>query len=261
MPKQSNKGVTLLEVLLVLAVIAMILALSLKQYQLFRRDGDIQQLQYNVDILFDAMVGYFRANCTKKFVQQPNSKGIVVVTLDNLIKGHFLVVPNGKMIPSPFLDTSGTSQGYALQFNQLLVNNPAKLPQRYVTLQAGVNPTPVGNVSAWEIQVSVRLKDPQTAMQMKSFLAANCLSSGSPSNGVTTCSQAQLNADQYAVFERLPTFASAQYNSQLWIMSPLVRQFTQMYTTLPILILTGDSSNQNFIPNQYYYCGGSSYPY
>ena len=61
--KQRYLGVTLLETLLVLAIGASILVFSIKQYQYYRLDADIQEVKYNVDTIFEALAGYHKVNC------------------------------------------------------------------------------------------------------------------------------------------------------------------------------------------------------
>src|SRR5262245_26726988 len=56
-------GVTLLEVLLVLAITGMAFVMGLRLYYSFKTDADIMQVKSNVDAIFLAMAKYYRANC------------------------------------------------------------------------------------------------------------------------------------------------------------------------------------------------------
>ena len=58
-----QKGLTLLEALLTLAIASMLLVLSLRMYESYALDSYISELQYNVDSLFQAMSLYYKVNC------------------------------------------------------------------------------------------------------------------------------------------------------------------------------------------------------
>lgn len=261
--KKDYQGVSLLEALLVLVIMSSIILLSFQQYLSMRRDADIQQLQYNVDQLFQALVKYFRYNCSRSTGLNPSpltsfySAKSFPITLNELMTNGYLQLKDNKLIVNPIVDTTGVSQGYILQFNQVQTTMPQGLPQRKVTLSTSpATETSVGSILIWRAQVAVKLKDKTTAEQYKNFLNANCLSKSDTKSGVTIvtpCDSAGLTDNEYVVFDRLPAFASSQYNTQTWIMNPLVKQFTQMYTTYPILLLTNGAETAN----QYYFCGSS----
>jgi prepilin-type N-terminal cleavage/methylation domain-containing protein len=244
---RRKQGVTLLEVLLVIAIGAAILLLSLNQYFVYRRDADVRQVQYNVNTLFQALGQYFRANCSvagNPLNQVSSSTGYVGVTLAALKQQGFL--PQNLPV-SPLLSyTAPTTEGYVLQFNQ--VTSP--YPQRTVTMSDGTT-KPIGTLVLWQAQVAVNLKDPATASQYQQLLAADCLShtfvSGS-SNLVMPCSA--VAGGTVAVWGRMPSSPGAEGNSTYWPTMPTVKQFTQMYTTDEILVLT----DQTQTANQYFVC-------
>ena len=245
---RRQQGVTLLEVLLVIAIGAAILLLSLNQYVVFRRDADVRQVQYNVDILFQALAQYFRANCsvTGNALNRVNSSTPYVgVTLAALKQQGFL--PQNLPVNPLVSYAAPLTEGYVLQFNQ--VTPP--YPQRRVTMSDGTT-KPIGTLVLWQAQVAVNLKDPATASQYQQLLTADCLSqpfvSGS-SNLVTPCSSA-IAGGTIAVWGRIPSSPGAGGNSTYWPTLPTVKQFTQMYTTDEILVLTDQSQTAN----QYFVC-------
>ena len=61
--KSQAAGITIFEVLLVLVIASLFIVMGLKQYQSYKFDANINQLEYNIDQLFGAMAGYYRANC------------------------------------------------------------------------------------------------------------------------------------------------------------------------------------------------------
>lgn len=247
------KGVTLLEVMLVLAIAAAIILMSLQQYTLYRRDADIGQVQYNVNLLFQSMAKYFRAHCKDppfNAYSPIQSQGVPVSTLR---QDQFLT----DLLPlSPIVAGDSPDEGYVTQFNQVqFANQTPALPQRMIELSSPAGKqTSMGNIVIWRAQVSVALRDQETAQQFESLLAADCLSQAASSGAnptVTQCAEAPGGATQYAVWERLPSFGSVRLNSTYWGTMPVVRQFTQMYTTYPILVLT-DGTKTNV---QYFVCG------
>lgn len=61
--QQQHKGMTLLELLLVLIIAASIIFLGINRYQLYKRQKDIEVLRQNVNSLFQATNTYYRLNC------------------------------------------------------------------------------------------------------------------------------------------------------------------------------------------------------
>jgi prepilin-type N-terminal cleavage/methylation domain-containing protein len=66
--KNWASGVTLLEVMLVIAIAGSILAMGISQYQSMQRDSNVRQVQANVDTLFNAMAYWYKANCGRAAV-------------------------------------------------------------------------------------------------------------------------------------------------------------------------------------------------
>lgn len=258
----QQQGVTILEIILVLAISSSILLLSIRQYQSYKIDSDVNQVLYNVDQLFQAASYYYQANCRN---QVNSTTGMVipgsglldpsnnptnptVVTAFNLLQNRFLreALP---ISPIVFFDpTSELMKSYVVQFN--LVSPQA---QRVINLSAGGTAN-AGAIYVWKIQVAVRLRNPATATQYLNLLRGNCLSNQTGSM-VTPCPStpsAPGATDTYVVFERLPSLSSTEGNSGLNATNVAVKQFNQQYTTYPILYLT---SGVTPLTPQNYLCG------
>jgi type II secretory pathway pseudopilin PulG len=270
--RRYERGVTLLEVILVLAIGAGILFLSLSQYQVFRQDADAQQLKANVDILFQAMSQYYKANCYGTYnAYDPNTtapyNALVPGTLNpmnatnplpgpyyidiqkDLIAGGYLP-PNFTLPMTPLVNTSGASaanpySGYVLQFNAS------------VTMTRNPGPGNVGSVLIWQPQVAVLLQNTTQASAYLNYLQGDCLSQ-LKGKIVTPC--ASSSTGTYVVWARLPSYAETRSNSTLWQSKAVSNQFQQLYNTYPTVYLL---ETVGTIPKtatttqiQYYLCGG-----
>lgn len=244
-------GVTLLEVLLVLIIMAAILYFSIAQYQVFRHDEDVAVVQANVDKLFDAMTKYYLANCNDskkatKIFSTYNSSQIYVVDISTLMTNKYLSAPGSTMPISSIVNSTGTGQGYILQFNQFQNSGTPKLPQRTTYAASG---TSLGSIVIWQIQVSVEMSDPTNAAVYQGLLGADCVSD-MQNGSVLPCEKAG-SKGKYLVWERNPSFSTSRSPSTYWPSKPNVKQFYQMYHTDPIsYLMTGTSDTQ------YYACGG-----
>ena len=251
-------GVTLLEVLLVLVIISAIIVTSLMFYNSLENDKDILQLRATVDMLSEAAAQFYQANCVYGGLLNPNNVSGNIVPVDvtkSLIQPGFLnAFPN----PNPLVNTSQQNVAYIVQFNQF--TSPRMQPvcanPPQCTATSLVN---IGTIVLWRIQVSVLANDINMLNANRGILGADCTSSLAAGqqggNTVAPCSAGK--AGPYLVFERLPSYpaVSAQALSPFWLSNPLLRQFTQMYNTLPMTFLTGSSAG-----HQYFYCpnGGIS---
>lgn len=255
--KSHIEGVTIFEIMLVLVIMAGILYFSISQYLLFRRDADIRIVQSNVDMLYDSMVKYFYANCDDPTVDRVlysyYPQQYYPLRLNTLINSQYLILPPNQLMPfSPIVNVKGKDQGYMLQFNQFVNKTPPPvLPQRTIQVSPDGTTVNAGSIILWQIQVAVELQDKTNAKLYKNLLGADCLSNAS-GNYVIPCEDAPANADQYAVWMRLPGLGSSEANSSYWQTKPLLRQFNQMYGTDPILSLTYETS---LTQTQYYRCG------
>lgn len=274
----SQEGMTLLELMLVLAISGAILVSGLNLYQSFMVDVNAQQLKYNVDVLFQGLANYYKSNC----IQYINQSGTLTKsgTLDpdtGSIKNPFPIDPAADLssagylaAPYPFVQNPlvaapptvdptnpsppAPNPNYVTQFNLVYIPGTVNEPQRVINMSSGTQWS-AGNIVLWKAQVAVQLSTAaaKSAQAYKGMLGADCVSTyDASSNSVTPCETAQGGTAQtgtYLVWERLPSFASPETVSDVWPSMPTVTQFTQMYTTYPIsLLINGQTQN--------YLCGG-----
>lgn len=233
MNKTNQSGLTLLEVLLVLVLITTIVLFSLRQYEIFKLDAEVKQVRANVDNLLQAGANYYQANCNHNL---DSNQTILPISVNTLQDQDFLTAI---LAPSPLID----DKTYVVQLNKVK-DDPNRMMNLTPTTQV-----PVGKIIIWRIQVAAKLKDEKQAETYKNLLGADCLSNAN-GGSVTPCESA-VSQGNYAVWERLPSFASAEAQSDYWVSNPLLKQFNQMYTTYPILSLT----NQFKTSHQDYRCG------
>ena len=275
-------GITLMEALLVLAIAAAIMVLSMRQYQTYRIDADMNQLTYNVKVLAQAAARYYYANCDKGTLDPRNlPAGTTVYPLNitnDLITPQYL--PQ-MVAQNPLVDSSGPGNGYSVQFNATTSNRTV------CTQTSGGNcvaSTPVGTIVQWTIQVSVLLKNPSIINMAQGKLNAECTSSANTNNSVESCLQAPsffaicftlrsmpfglgnaaanslgcpvgtnpASYNNYLVWTMAPSFVSKETQSPLWVTNPVVKQFKQLYTTYNLNDLTTGNHSPEY---QYYLCG------
>lgn len=258
--QKNQRGVSLVEALLVLIIGASILFFSLRQYEVFRRDADVQQVQANVDMLFLAMTQFYRANCygqvnpatgalTPGRLNPAHSSsplpGPVHIDINADLVGGGYLSDDVPFPISPLVDNSADPNdkfsGYVVQFNSA---------QSTRTMNGTI-----GTVVIWKPQVAVKIKDPDLTSQYLYLLGGNCLSSAS-GNIVTPCPTSGSTTGTDVVWERMPSLASSEANSTLWPLRAVLNQFTQMYTThsTAYLLTRGGLTPAN--QTQYYLCGG-----
>lgn len=252
-------GVTLLEIMLVMVIASALLVMSIKQYEIYRRDADVSQALFNVNQVFYAAALYYQANCRQQWnpttgpiagtgALDPNNSpsNPYPMPISTLVSQGYLAVT---LPQSRLINSLGTGGGYIIQFNRTTPD-----PDRTVSTSSSQT-VKTGSIIIWRVQVAVELRKSATASQYKNILQADCLSTLSGST-VTPCASVgapPTTGTIYAVWERLPSFAAPQANSNLWITNATVKEFSQMYFTYPILYLTGVPSSQ--YPKQNYLCG------
>lgn len=258
--KKRQSGLSLVEALLVLIIATSILFFSLRQYEVFRRDADIQQVKANVDVLFVAMAEFYKANCYGQV--DPTTGAVTAGRLNpahasNPLPGPVHIDINADLIAggyltddvpfplSPIVDNSADPtdkfSGYIVQFNSAQATRT-------------MNGT-IGTVVTWKPQIAVRIKDTTLTSQYLNLLNGNCLSSLS-GNTVTPCPTAGSSTGTYVVWERMPSLVSSKANSTLWPLRAVLNQFTQMYTTHSTTYLLTRSGLTPANQTQYYLCGG-----
>lgn len=255
--KKRQEGIKLIELLLVMAIAAGILFYSFRQYLSYRSDADAYQLRYNVDLIFQAMAQYFRANCGKTghVLNADYPDGSFAVTMTDLKDGGYLTT---KLAFNPLVTQTTPEQGYVMQFNQKRPL-PAREQEFYANppiVPGTVSKATIGQIILWNAQVSVLLKNASTAKQYQRLLQANCLSTLGSAGGsaiVYPCTGGPSpNGARYAVWMRLPSLSSSQSNSTYWTTMPVVKEFTQRYTTYPVIMIDDKAM---FSDQQFFVCG------
>jgi hypothetical protein len=254
--KRQVTGIGLLESLLALAIGMTIFVLSLRQYYSYRETADMQGVQSNVDTLFLAAAGYYQANCPQGKLLDPTiaTGPVKAINITNdFINAGYLA--SSFPTPNPLVDSTGPGGGYVVQFNQYTAPRMKSVCSNPPSCTLST-PAQIGTIVIWKIQVAVLMKNTSAAMLAndQNYLAADCLStvSGSPATSALCSANTPGN---YLVFERLPSFVTSNPDAQseLWLSSPSLKQYNQMYTTNPVSDLTNQSHTPEY---QYYYCSG-----
>src|SRR5688572_2124200 len=266
MRRSNQQGMTLLEILLVFAIMAAMLLLAVRQYQASQSEQNAQQVKKNIDTLFQSMAHYYQANCRDRHKADgsldtsSNGKGALspstlnpyppkdtdyqVVSITTLQSGGFLAA--GIPVASPLV------QSYSLQFNPVISTRSI-----YTCCPVG-KPEEIDKANTlviWRIQIAVLLNaayDPETYQKL---LGADCLSDTGNNNAILPCEENKTGA--YLVWERLPGAASGRATSSLWSMMPIVKQFTQQYTNDDYYSYEMDNTTWNKkVYYENYLCGG-----
>jgi type II secretory pathway pseudopilin PulG len=221
--KKSKEGYSLVELMLVLVLITTIILLSIQQYEVYKRDGDVEDLKSKIGGIFRAMNNYYKAQCFGQWTNPttsatnvtpgtlnpnttPTPAAIVPVNIQTTLANYYYTIPT-----SPILDTSVGWNGFLAQYNQ------------YVTTTATI----------WAMQVSVKINDTR-ASELQAFLVllgGDCLSSPGPIAGTIIPCTVTNNAPTkaYVVWQQMPSQIYDPGASPLWASTPQVRSFVQMY--------------------------------
>lgn len=277
--KKDQTGITLVEALLVIAIGAMLIFFSIRQYQIYKVDNDVRQLQLNVDQFFQALSQFYSAQCygTTRSDQTgfattygrlhpriTSSNTIAISPVTDLQTPGYIT---GNSFPlSPLVDTTGPAasdpyNGYILQFNRVnevkrICTTACNASQPVTGINSANNccdstPPQTGTMVIWKPQVAVLMKDPATALIYLRLLGGDCLSSLSGAT-VTPCSGTGTGSGNYVVWQRQISYGSPDVNQDSMLLNPTVKQFTNMYRVEPITELAGRNHTSEF---QYYVCG------
>lgn len=240
---KKQHGVTILEILLVLAISAAIITLVLNRYQSWVKDTNVEKVKNNVDMMFLGAMNFYRANCIQYKIgsqtkiaklDEDTTRNVYVPDEDeitNFIKNW--PFPFNPLVDSYYLQFNRTSFDRTVDFNN------AHPPDTYN----------VGTIYLWSILVAVKLNPDYDPEAYRALLGADCLSNMAGGT-IKSCSANQ--SGNYLVWERLPSGANLALTTQLPNSDVITTQFTQMYTTYPILTLT----NGLMTDSQHYLCGG-----
>lgn|GEM_PF-6463872 len=274
-----QKGATLLEVLLVLAVIGLLFTMGIKIYQSFQNTLQLQAIKDNVDQLFDAASSYYKANCAtgdfspRGSVSYPPATPYAVSIPNVLLQDGYLMNWNPA---NAFVNSTVGDLGYVVQLNPVVLTRPITV-NACVVLNPGTSCVPVtpANVSHpstpysatptssiptaqaqvvfWTVQVSVAIQKTKL-VAYASILGADCIS-GSMINGVVaSCSG--MNPGLYAVWTRSAS-SSIKKNSIFTPSMQLLQQYNLQYThDRNYEFNSGYSTTTAPLAPVYYLCGG-----
>jgi prepilin-type N-terminal cleavage/methylation domain-containing protein len=259
---KAEYGVTLLEILLVLAIISSILLMGTNQYVGYQNQRDIAAVQYNVDQLFLAAAQYYKANCNGTYssagvlipgtlnpanLTPPNLTSPFSVTTAQLITAGYL---SGWNPANPLIDSTVPGLDYIVQFNPIVSSGVAvSIPSSWNSGGLTFIPGTQAKTLLWRIQVSVLLRDPTRSTFYQGAMNADCIS-GLNGTVVDQCNPVPAAAG-YLAWERLPSYASPKMSSPLTSSMPLVKEFNLQYTHDQMYEL-----NLGNTAVQYYLCGG-----
>lgn len=280
---KKQLGMTLLEIMLVLAVGAMFIIIGLQQYSQWSEQSSADQLKYNVDSLFQAMAYFYKANCADSYDQNGNPVAKSGALSPSSFAAASLAFPPTNPFPvtvstletngylkqwqpvNPLVNTSSTAIPYIVQFNPITENynvyacwnfNPGMttshqkctIPQPIPTSASA----PYGaNVVLWSIQVAVLIQDTANINTYKNQLIADCISTTS-GNTIIPCGQTGSGTGAYLVWTRMPSFANPTIATSANQAAQNLKAFQLQYTHDPMYEL----NNVTYAGQQYYLCGG-----
>lgn len=259
-------GVTLLEILLVIAIGSSFILFAIRQYQLYQAQQYALQLRYNAETLLEALSYYYQANCAAGSGRTLSQTPLPSVYDDSgklytdLTKGF---LPGNWQPINPLVDNAATNKGYFVQFNNRSAGNRnINVCYSYWSTSGtagtqGCSPAQaISNapIILWQEQLAIKMKNPAQTLGYLGLSGADCavdsLTSGAPVDCSNTSTTGQPN---YLVWQRLPSFASPTLTGDQWINQPIQKSFIQQYTHDPMyeLYLQGTGST-----TFNYLCGG-----
>jgi type II secretory pathway pseudopilin PulG len=259
---KKAQGITLLEVILVLAIVAGIIVCSFRFNQLYVRDRDVEILRANVDTIFIAMTGYYRANCKS--------------TLASLKTNPVPVTPAALTIflPDNWQSDSINSlaAAYILQFNlmtragNLLPVNANCSAKDCANVAAGtVSPVPQALANPplgailFRLQVAVEVPRNVNIQVLSKQTSADCISGISADGSTVSPCSAAVAGGNYLVWERLPSFSSPGVTSKLWSTLTGIKEFNLQYSHDQMFELSNKTyvdDGVSGVSQGYYTCGG-----
>jgi prepilin-type N-terminal cleavage/methylation domain-containing protein len=267
----KSEGMTLLEMMLVLAIAGSIILAGLRVYQSSETDNNYLILRSNVDFLFQAMQGYYQQECDLYFSADgsvrrrglltfnPNNgdaaPDLSPVPFDVTLTNQYISAPWPRYVSVVGRDTTA----YRAQYNP----SSGKNKQAYVC--ASYNSPrcseamliPESNIVLWQAQIVVKMIDPSKTTYYVGKAGADCAVNSVSSAAPVDCSTGVKMGDSaaYMVWQRMPSFSSTNIRSSHWISNPSRKIFKQQYTHDPMYELYNSNPASTEV-NRYYYCGG-----
>ncbi len=280
---KREKGVSLLELMLVFAIIASMAVFGLRLYSQYRFQLQESQLLANINQLFQAANNFYWANCRLTLDESgaSASTGLLDPTMisantynlsltNNLILKGFLDSQSWKPL-NPLVDTPAPNKdkNYYVQFNRVIdpvtttdptmnakacvgsTNPPSCDVTKGAALDPSQTPGALSSVSVkWNVQVAVKLSTKLTKAQwtqIKNDLGAQCISSLSLTSVLPCVPTPAENG--FVVWQRSISYLNPDISSDLWISEHNLRQFANQYTNDPMAGLSG-VSKETYISSQ-----------
>jgi prepilin-type N-terminal cleavage/methylation domain-containing protein len=278
---KSAQGMTLLEILLVLAIASSIIVVSIKSIQQFKLKQNLKLIQGQVDTLFQAASLYYQANCRGTYdtsgrftpgILAPTAVADIATTPVALSQDMLLTDPNkaGVHYLTQALVNNPAVSAYTVQLN------PVRMPRTtYTYMNSNMSATDANktvvdarmantinvgnaaNIIIYQIQVSASLIDPTIVATQALALGATCTSTAGNGGTVEPCSTAvQATSNTYISWVRLPSFAMHENASSLWTTIQAHKLANQQYTNDQMYELSKLNTPQTLLNAQYYLCGG-----
>lgn len=273
MSYHKASGMTLIETILVLAIAASLVLLGISMYRSAETDKNYFFLRSNVDFLFQAMKGFYQYECDialgpdgaiasgGKLTFNPTdgtAAGVPVEFKVNTVKNYIdFDWPRVAVVAA----SGAVDQVYFAQFNPTIAssNKQAYACSPYATGAQCSNPVPIpgSNILLWQSQVVVKMKDPAKTTYYLAKAGADCAVRTFSPGTVVDCSRGVSfgQSANYMVWQRMPSFASPDIKSPLWVSNPVLKEFKLQYTHDPMYELYNQSATPSLV-YKYYYCGG-----
>lgn len=287
----AENGVTLLEMMLVLAIAMSMLVLGVKVYDQFQFQANEKKIMANVNQLFQALQGFYYANCRQTLsptsVPQPQTSGALDPTQTDPLGGPPLakkvISIQNDLISQGFMPAGwrpvnvllgDPDQTYFVQYNRILPKGadpvmsvfactgdqapPSCNKTSGAELSTAELPSQQSRVVIWNLQVAVKLSDNLSKAEqnvIKNDLRADCISTLA-TDSVTPCA-ADPTENGYLVWTKSPSAYNPDTTSVFWLANPYVKQFNRQYTNDPMATLSGVTNEAQTWYNPFnYLCGG-----
>lgn len=273
----KERGVTILEVLLVLVIMTSLILMGLRWYQTLQTENNYGVLKSDVDQLFLALRQYYQANCgtINNGTANPNNiffpkSGTISSFVTPPASGLQPYLPSNWPRHTPIIDTA-SDNGFTSQFNLYL---PAsKLPQKvqYVCYNFGTPacstqaPIPNSQIFIWQMQVAVKMLNPTEAYEYRATAGADCAASDISGGPIVCSDNASIDPANatYLIWQRAPSDVPIEMRSPLWMYDPVLKEFKLQYTHDPMYEMYNPNTTIDYtqppmdrVSYQNYLCGG-----
>jgi hypothetical protein len=268
------QGVTLLEALLGLVIIATIAMMSLRYYQRYATERDFKQIENNVDILFQTLRRFYQANCQSGVLSPfPSDPSVPAPDLtmpfpmeNDAQFQDYLLTPGFLPKQWPFynvqVDDTFGYKGYAVKLIPIVNEitrkttscyqfDKSKTPQCYNGLVPG------RKVLYWKIEIAVQVLNVNNAQAFGPYIGTNCIVDSWASDVPVNCTVDNSTDGTILVWQFLPSDPFLRPRSDAWLMNPIVKNFNLLYTHDPMYEMYHPNSGPITGDNYHYYlCGG-----